>query len=105
MDRDRIRFVRGRLPPKCSILRHADLLKPRGPVRNSSRRFLQQRAKPSWIISHELALDEVPNAYKHFDCREKGWTKVILHLAQSKKTAHHRTTHKRAVKPEAALAE
>jgi threonine dehydrogenase-like Zn-dependent dehydrogenase len=38
-----------------------------------------ERAKPSWIISHELALDEAPDAYKHFDCREEGWTKVILH--------------------------
>lgn len=37
------------------------------------------RAKPSWIISHELALDQAPDAYKHFDCREAGWTKVLLH--------------------------
>jgi hypothetical protein len=27
----------------------------------------------------ELALDEAPDAYKHFDERENGWTKVILH--------------------------
>lgn len=39
------------------------------------------RAKPSWIISHELSLDEAPEAYKHFDKRDKGWTKVILHPA------------------------
>ncbi len=39
------------------------------------------RAKPSWIISHELALDEAPDAYKHFDARENGWTKVVLHPA------------------------
>jgi glutathione-independent formaldehyde dehydrogenase len=37
------------------------------------------RAKPSWIVSHELALDEAPDAYKHFDHRDDGWTKVILH--------------------------
>jgi glutathione-independent formaldehyde dehydrogenase len=37
------------------------------------------RAKPSWIVSHELALDEAPEAYKHFDARDNGWTKVILH--------------------------
>ena len=37
------------------------------------------RAKPSWIVSHEIALDEAPDAYQHFDCRESGWTKVILH--------------------------
>jgi glutathione-independent formaldehyde dehydrogenase len=39
----------------------------------------KNRAKPSWIISHELTLDEAPDAYKHFDERDKGWTKVILH--------------------------
>jgi glutathione-independent formaldehyde dehydrogenase len=36
------------------------------------------RANPSAIISHELALDEAPEAYQHFDARDKGWTKVIL---------------------------
>ena len=39
----------------------------------------QGKANPSLIISHELSLDEAPNAYKHFDNRDKGWTKVILH--------------------------
>jgi glutathione-independent formaldehyde dehydrogenase len=38
----------------------------------------QGKAKPSAIISHELSLDEAPDAYKHFDARDKGWTKVIL---------------------------
>jgi len=37
------------------------------------------KAKPSLIISHELPLDEAPEAYKHFDARDNGWTKVILH--------------------------
>ena len=41
------------------------------------------RAKPSWIVSHELALDEAPHAYQHFDQRDKGWTKVILHPSES----------------------
>lgn len=36
------------------------------------------KAKPSAIISHELSLDEAPEAYNHFDKRDKGWTKVIL---------------------------
>ncbi|KQQ35982.1 aldehyde dehydrogenase [Duganella sp. Leaf126] len=36
------------------------------------------KAKPSTIISHELALDEAPKAYDKFDKREKGWTKVVL---------------------------
>jgi glutathione-independent formaldehyde dehydrogenase len=37
------------------------------------------KANPSAIISHELPLEEAPNAYKHFDNRDNGWTKVILH--------------------------
>jgi glutathione-independent formaldehyde dehydrogenase len=37
------------------------------------------KASPGMIVSHALKLDEAPEAYKHFDNREKGWTKVILH--------------------------
>ena len=37
------------------------------------------KANPSFIISHELPLEEAPAAYKHFNNRDKGWTKVILH--------------------------
>jgi threonine dehydrogenase-like Zn-dependent dehydrogenase len=36
------------------------------------------RAKPSFIVSHELALAQAPEAYQHFDARDHGWTKVIL---------------------------
>ena len=36
------------------------------------------KANPSMIISHELPLEKAPEAYKHFDNRDKGWTKVIL---------------------------
>ena len=36
------------------------------------------RAKPSFIVSHELPLGEAPNAYQHFDARDEGWTKVVL---------------------------
>ena len=36
------------------------------------------KAKPSSIISHEISLEEAPEAYKHFDKRDKGWTKVVL---------------------------
>ncbi len=39
------------------------------------------RAKPSFLISHRLDLDEAPEAYSHFDKRENGWTKVVLKLA------------------------
>ena len=38
-------------------------------------------AKPSQIVSHELSLDEAPDAYKAFDERQDGWTKVVLHPA------------------------
>ncbi len=37
------------------------------------------RAKPSFIVSHELPLDRAPEAYRKFDAREQGWTKVVLH--------------------------
>ena len=37
------------------------------------------RAKPSWIVSHELKLDQAPDGYQHFDARDDGWTKVVLH--------------------------
>ncbi|MEV8214124.1 glutathione-independent formaldehyde dehydrogenase [Leifsonia sp. NPDC077715] len=39
------------------------------------------KATPSWIVSHELDLNEAPNAYEHFDARDDGWTKVVLHPA------------------------
>src|SRR3954468_11217146 len=37
------------------------------------------KAKPSWIVSHELPLDRAPEGYEHFDARDEGWTKVVLH--------------------------
>lgn len=37
------------------------------------------RAKPSRIVSHELSLDDAESGYQHFDAREDGWTKVVLH--------------------------
>lgn len=36
------------------------------------------KAKPSFLVSHELPLTEAPDAYKHFDDRDAGWTKVLL---------------------------
>ncbi|WP_027006187.1 glutathione-independent formaldehyde dehydrogenase [Conexibacter woesei] len=36
------------------------------------------RAEPSFIVSHRLGLDAAPDAYHHFDCRDDGWTKVLL---------------------------
>ena len=43
------------------------------------------KAHPSKIISHEISLEEAPGAYKHFDDRDKGWTKVILKPMMKKK--------------------
>lgn len=31
----------------------------------------------SWIVPHELSVDEVPETYKRFGVRERGWTKVV----------------------------
>ena len=39
------------------------------------------KAEPSFIVSHELPLDRAPEAYEHFDKRDDGWTKVVLHPA------------------------
>ncbi|MDN5865648.1 MAG: glutathione-independent formaldehyde dehydrogenase [Gammaproteobacteria bacterium] len=36
------------------------------------------KAKPSWIVSHELPLAQAPDGYKRFDAREDGCTKIIL---------------------------
>lgn len=36
------------------------------------------KAKPSFIVSHRLPLKDAPEAYKHFDARDDGWTKVVL---------------------------
>ncbi|OWW19332.1 glutathione-independent formaldehyde dehydrogenase [Noviherbaspirillum denitrificans] len=36
------------------------------------------RAKPSFIVSHEIELSKAAEAYQHFDARDHGWTKVIL---------------------------
>jgi threonine dehydrogenase-like Zn-dependent dehydrogenase len=43
----------------------------------------QDKVKPSWIVSHDLPLSQAPEAYKHFDAREEGWTKVVLHPGQA----------------------
>ena len=36
------------------------------------------KAQPSWIVSHELPLSKAADAYKNFDDRTDGWTKVVL---------------------------
>ncbi|GAA4726818.1 glutathione-independent formaldehyde dehydrogenase [Promicromonospora umidemergens] len=37
------------------------------------------KASPSFIVSHDLSLDQAPDAYQNFDERNDGWTKVVLH--------------------------
>ncbi|NKQ51736.1 alcohol dehydrogenase catalytic domain-containing protein [Amycolatopsis sp. K13G38] len=36
------------------------------------------RATPSFLVSHELGLDQAAEGYERFDNRENGWTKVLL---------------------------
>ena len=36
------------------------------------------KANPSFIVSHDLPLEQAPEAYKNFDERKDGWTKVLL---------------------------
>jgi glutathione-independent formaldehyde dehydrogenase len=43
-----------------------------------SRLIEQDKVKPSMIVSHELPLEKAPEAYKNFDERKDGWTKVTL---------------------------
>jgi glutathione-independent formaldehyde dehydrogenase len=55
------------------------------PVKRYNRQLrdliIEGRAKPGWIVSHELTLDEAPTGYEKFDQRLDGWTKVLLHPA------------------------
>ena len=52
------------------------------PVKKYNRKLAQLitsgKAKPGFIVSHEIPLEQAPDAYKHFDNRDEGWTKVIL---------------------------
>jgi glutathione-independent formaldehyde dehydrogenase len=43
-----------------------------------SRLIEQEKVKPSWIVSHQLPLEQAPEAYRNFDERRDGWTKVTL---------------------------
>jgi glutathione-independent formaldehyde dehydrogenase len=36
------------------------------------------RAKPSFVVSQQLPLDDAPDAYQRFDNREEGYSKVVL---------------------------
>jgi glutathione-independent formaldehyde dehydrogenase len=41
--------------------------------------IIRGKATPSAIVSHELPLEQAPEAFAHFDARDDGWTKVLLH--------------------------
>lgn len=41
--------------------------------------IISGRAKPSFVVSHNLPLSEAPSAYHKFDKRIDGYTKVLLH--------------------------
>jgi glutathione-independent formaldehyde dehydrogenase len=43
--------------------------------------IIADRANPSFIISHDLPLEDGPDAYEKFDQRVAGYTKVALHPA------------------------
>jgi glutathione-independent formaldehyde dehydrogenase len=36
------------------------------------------KANPSFLVSHEIGLDQAAEGYRHFDNRDDGWTKVLL---------------------------
>ncbi|MDX2702860.1 glutathione-independent formaldehyde dehydrogenase [Streptomyces sp. PA03-6a] len=44
--------------------------------------IIEGRARPSFVVSHELPLTDAPSAYEKFDKRIEGYTKVVLHPGQ-----------------------
>jgi threonine dehydrogenase-like Zn-dependent dehydrogenase len=36
-------------------------------------------AKPSFVVSHEIGIDDAEMAYEKFDKRIEGYTKVLIH--------------------------
>ncbi|KAJ7059258.1 hypothetical protein C8F01DRAFT_1370827 [Mycena amicta] len=41
--------------------------------------IISGRAKPSFVVSHNISLDDAADAYEKFDKRIDGYTKVLLH--------------------------
>ena len=41
--------------------------------------IISGRADPSFVVSHEIGIDEAPQAYEKFDKRIEGYTKVLIH--------------------------
>ena len=49
---------------------------------NKDNRFLfnlihEGKARPSFLVSHQLSFEEASEAYRRFDSRERGWTTVL----------------------------
>ncbi len=57
---------------QCPVMRYNRILRDL---------IIAGRAQPSFVVSHELSLDDAPAGYDHFDKRDDGWTKVLLHPA------------------------
>src|SRR3712207_8329538 len=74
-----------RRPPISTLFPYTTLF--RSPVKKYNRQLRDLiaagKAEPSFIVSHELPLDRAPEAYEHFDNRDDGWTKVVLHPAMA----------------------
>ncbi|MBX9641151.1 MAG: glutathione-independent formaldehyde dehydrogenase [Mycobacteriaceae bacterium] len=51
-------------------------------VKNYNRQPAQliyhDKATPSRLVSHNLGPGDAPDAYRHFDNRDQGWTKIVL---------------------------
>ena len=41
--------------------------------------IISGRADPSFVVSHEIDIDDAPAAYEKFDKRIEGYTKVLIH--------------------------
>lgn len=41
--------------------------------------IISGKAKPSFVVSHEINIDDAPGAYEKFDKRIEGYTKVLIH--------------------------
>ena len=44
--------------------------------------IINGQAKPSQIVSHHFAIDDVPMAYEKFDKRKDGNTKVLIRFGK-----------------------
>jgi len=40
--------------------------------------IISGKADPSWVVSHEVSIEEAPTAYRKFDQRVEGYTKVLV---------------------------